>query len=360
MSRPIHRDYGSASSLDVKNVSVAVGQTATGDSFFAMLQDYHPDNNDQRAQAPPHLQDVLRGRADVEGGSRGLKDVTSPGTGQKTFDLMMQYGFKAQANYNAQGVVENDPPSSDQQSPKLRSKSQKLRNNKEKSKSVTVDSTSVASSSGGGGLLRKLRGKTESSDSAGKSLEKSPSGDVEASKLDERYRHKAFVHFDCQSMGVDLVEIANKRSEGNADVKLKNTTTGASAASGKDGAADDRDAGDGKCNDMLLSCPHFRNEIGGEEERTICLNRSSAQKRVQQLLGNVPAAQQLNHTAIQSPMCNGVAVLETASGPNGLTCSSVQTHQGLIMEFVDCGAAYYRNFFHTFGKSHWYQLVLCF
>ena len=47
------------------------------------------------------------------------------------------------------------------------------------------------------------------------------------------------------------------------------------------------DAGDGKTNDLVLSCPFFRNEIGGEEERRIALNRTTAQKRVQNLLGNI-------------------------------------------------------------------------
>ena len=50
--------------------------------------------------------------------------------------------------------------------------------------------------------------------------------------------------------------------------------------------ADDADPGDHNSNDLVLSCPYFRNELGGEEERFVSLNIVTAQQQVQQLLGN--------------------------------------------------------------------------
>lgn len=42
----------------------------------------------------------------------------------------------------------------------------------------------------------------------------------------------------------------------------------------KNGGSDDEiDEGDGRANELVQSCPFFRNELGGEEERMIALNR---------------------------------------------------------------------------------------
>ena len=305
----LHRDYGSASSLDIMSSTVAVQGVPTPASA-------------------PNLTD------------------TRP------------YSLETAKVVNGSVPVEDESPSGDgSQSPKLKSKSQKHKDRKQRTKSVAGEG---GSSSGGGGLLRKLRGKTDSSESSGKSLDTSPSGDTDPNRLDDRYRRKAWVHFDCQSIRVSLSEVARRRSSPthtSAVLKLKNTTTGASAASGArsggsdqdEAGAEEADSGDGKSNDLLQSCPFFRNEVGGEEERTICLNRATAQKRVQQLLGNAQASI-LSQGAICSPLCNGVAVLDPAQSPHGVTCPALVSHKGLMFEYVDHGASYYRNFFHGFGR----------
>ena len=109
---------------------------------------------------------------------------------------------------------------------------------------------------------------------------------------------KSFAHFDVQSMLFDLNEAAANRA---STAQRRNTTTGASAASamasltasrahslgGLDPAFTstedlnckenlEQDLGDDTSNDLLLSCPHFRNEIGGECERNVSFSRAAA------------------------------------------------------------------------------------
>uniref|UniRef100_A0A672L954 Signal induced proliferation associated 1 like 2 n=1 Tax=Sinocyclocheilus grahami TaxID=75366 RepID=A0A672L954_SINGR len=113
---------------------------------------------------------------------------------------------------------------------------------------------------------------------------------------------KCFAHYDVQSVLFNISEaVANRVSLS----QRKNTTTGASAASqyqvpggGQVGGNTtgpvsmfefplgsredlnpkenlDADEGDGKSNGLVLNCPHFRNEIGGEGERKISLSRAN-------------------------------------------------------------------------------------
>jgi len=246
------------------------------------------------------------------------------------------------------GVAADEDSTDGSHSPKLKHKSQKSKERKSKTKSREEDKHSV-------GLLRKLRGgaKSDSTDSTGsKSVDKS-SESVEQDKNDERIKRKAFVHYDCQSIGVSLADVIKMRI---CPFKRRNTTTGASAASisktgnpteEKEKPSEDSDAGDNKSNDLLLSCSYFRNELGGEEERTIYLNRATAQKRVQQLLGNKELDSQY---MMKRPDCNGVAVLDTSQSPHGIEQLAIVRHNGLVIEHVDHGASYYNRHFHNFGK----------
>ena len=113
---------------------------------------------------------------------------------------------------------------------------------------------------------------------------------------------------------------------------------------------EESDIGDGRSSDLVLACAYFRNELGGEEERSITLNRATAQKRVQQLLGNRHAdtAAMMRH-----PACNGIAVLDTSPPPGQvIPDTAILAHKGLVIEHVDHGAFYYRSFFHSFGEYH--------
>ncbi|TRY90507.1 hypothetical protein DNTS_002643 [Danionella cerebrum] len=89
-----------------------------------------------------------------------------------------------------------------------------------------------------------------------------------------------FAHYDVQSILFDLSEAAMNRdtigrkknitSGASAASQLRSTASSGSPYSGSGVGSEDveqslLDEGDGNDNDLLLSCPHFRNEMGGEE-----------------------------------------------------------------------------------------------
>ena len=209
--------------------------------------------------------------------------------------------------------------------------------------------------------------------------------DMEA-RLDERLKRKAFAHHDCQSMSVNLGYAARLRG---LLAQRRNTTTGASAASmassstsscantatvngtgpsksnnckiksqrsfppasnasptdGVPAAAEpETDAGDGKTNHLLLSCPFFRNELGGELEWCVGLSRSSS-----------PQLQTAHHPPphlLHRPVSTyGVSVLEFPSGKthwrHGICPYQKQPS---VLERGDQGAYYYGN--HFYGQEH--------
>ncbi|XP_069063980.1 signal-induced proliferation-associated protein 1 isoform X2 [Pleurodeles waltl] len=164
---------------------------------------------------------------------------------------------------------------------------------------------------------------------------------------------KQFAHFDVQSILFDLGEAASKR---NSIGRRKNITTGASAASqlhnvctssissSLSGSAEDlncheinlADEGDGRDNELVLSCPYFRNEVGGERERSLC---------------RLEAGQEWHrrsfepHLACRCPN-TAVSVLEE---PRESYTKKVNKASHFI-EHADLGACYYRKYF--FGKEH--------
>lgn len=92
--------------------------------------------------------------------------------------------------------------------------------------------------------------------------------DSTLSVVNDTSKRKQFAHYDCQSLMANL----NYAAEiGRALLsRRRNTTTGASAASllstrglppGDDAVPD---TGDGRSNELVESCPFFRNELGGE------------------------------------------------------------------------------------------------
>ena len=88
------------------------------------------------------------------------------------------------------------------------------------------------------------------------------------------------------------------------------------------------------------SCPFFRNEIGGEEERVVSLTRGQSPQNTQRRPLHRP------------PMAYGVSVLEFPPGETHWrhgTCP-YQRHPRAI-ESVDQGARYYRKHFYGQGKS---------
>ncbi|XP_040006647.1 signal-induced proliferation-associated protein 1 isoform X1 [Xiphias gladius] len=159
-----------------------------------------------------------------------------------------------------------------------------------------------------------------------------------------------FAHYDVQSILFDLTEAAHNRD---SIGRKKNITSGASAASqlrplsqatpsspaqgggGNGGNADDPeqslllDEGDGNDNELLLSCPHFRNETGGEEQ--VGLFRSQGRRGL--------------WSSLRTPN-DAVSVLEEPRESN----IQQQGKSNYFIEHADLGAHYYRKYFYM--KEH--------
>ncbi|CAH0561452.1 unnamed protein product [Brassicogethes aeneus] len=170
-----------------------------------------------------------------------------------------------------------------------------------------------------------------------------------ALELEEIARRRAFAHFDCQSLTTNLSYSVRQRR--NLLAKRRNTTTGASAASmlfrssTPDGDASDDDYGDGKTNELVESCPFFRNEIGGEEERVVSLSR---------LQNNGQNGRKPLH---RPPLAYGVAVLEFPPGEThwrNSTCPYQKFPRPI--ENVDQGAKYYRHYFYNKDHQNWFGM----
>ncbi|XP_044520855.1 signal-induced proliferation-associated 1-like protein 1 isoform X3 [Gracilinanus agilis] len=302
----LHREYGSTSSIDKQGTS--------GESFFDLLKGYKDDKSDQRGPTPTKLSEFL-----IAGGSKGsgfsLDVIDGPITQRENLRL-----FK-----------EREKPL------------------KRRSKSETGDSS----------IFRKLR-------NAKCDGELGKSSDLEDNRSEDSVRPwtcpKCFGHYDVQSILFDLNEaIINRHNV----IKRRNTTTGASAAavaslvsgplshsasfSSPMGSTEDlnskgslsMDQGDDKSNDLVMSCPYFRNEIGGEGERKISLSKSNS--------GSFSSESASFESTLSSHCTNaGVAVLEVPKENLVLHLDRVKRY---IVEHVDLGAYYYRKFFYQ--KEHW-------
>ncbi|KAM3601385.1 uncharacterized protein V6R79_011898 [Siganus canaliculatus] len=159
-----------------------------------------------------------------------------------------------------------------------------------------------------------------------------------------------FAHYDVQSILFDLTEAATNRD---SIGRKKNITSGASAASqlrplsqvtpsspaqgggGNGGNMEDPeqslllDEGDGNDNELLLSCPHFRNETGGEEQ--VGLGRSQGRRVL--------------WSSLRTPN-DAVSVLEEPRESH----VQQQGKSNYFIEHADLGAHYYRKYFYM--KEH--------
>ncbi|XP_072514591.1 signal-induced proliferation-associated protein 1 isoform X1 [Salminus brasiliensis] len=161
-------------------------------------------------------------------------------------------------------------------------------------------------------------------------------------------------HYDTQSILFDLFEAASNRDSVG---RKKNITSGASAASqlrplaqatpsspsqgggsgsGTGGGSSTEepeqallDEGDGNDNDMLLSCPHFRNEMGGEERAGLGRERDGGSR----------------WRSLQSPN-DAVSVLEEPRESH----IQQQGKSNYFIEHADLGARYYHKYFYM--KDH--------
>lgn len=307
LGQSLHREYGSTSSIDKQGTS--------GESFFDLLKGYKHDKSDQRSPAPARLSELLLGS-----GSRGS-------------------GLSLDVIDGAISGRDNHRPFKDRDKPLKR-----------RSKSETGDSS----------IFRKLRSvKTEGD--AGKA------SDLEDNRSEDSLRPwtcpKCFAHYDVQSALFDLNEaIINRHNV----VKRRNTTTGASAAAvaalvsgplshsasfnSPMGSTEDlnskenlnMDQGDDKSNELVMSCPYFRNEVGGEGDKKLSLSKSNS--------GSFSGCESASFESALSLHCAnaGLAVLEV---PKENLVLHIDRAKRYIVEHVDLGAYYYRKYFYQ--KEHW-------
>uniref|UniRef100_A0A0M3KCI8 Rap-GAP domain-containing protein n=1 Tax=Anisakis simplex TaxID=6269 RepID=A0A0M3KCI8_ANISI len=135
-------------------------------------------------------------------------------------------------------------------------------------------------------------------------------------------------YHDCQSL-------AAAWGLGPPTTSIEPRPTGASQAQ----SPCEDDSGDGKCNDLLVSCPAFRNELGGEPIRRLALTRRHSQVAGSDLVKSEYESWQREQTAAES------AILEDVSNVylGGRLCAARQPK--IVIEPQDIGSYYYRHCF---------------
>ncbi|XP_044276305.1 signal-induced proliferation-associated 1-like protein 2 isoform X4 [Varanus komodoensis] len=309
----LHREYGSTSSIDRQGLS--------GENFFAMLRGYRVENFEQKTHVPFGFTEFFHCDRTISPSLHAAAQISRGEfvriSGLDYMDSALLFG-------------------------RDRDKSFKWR----------LKSESVETS-----LFRKLRTVKSEHETLKFSCE------VEDSRLDKNVHpwncQKCFAHYDVQSILFNINEaMATRINVG----KRKNITTGASAASqspmvaGQIGSCEsplgskedlnskenlDADEGDGKSNDLVLSCPYFRNEIGGEGDRRIALSRANS--------ASFSSGDSCSFESSLSSHCTnaGVSVLEVPRENQPIHREKVKRY---IIEHIDLGAYYYRKFF--YGKEH--------
>ncbi|XP_028643423.1 signal-induced proliferation-associated 1-like protein 3 isoform X2 [Grammomys surdaster] len=317
---PLFREYGSTSSIDVQGVPEQ--------SFFDILNEFRSEQPEARGSR--NLSELLRvDPGALSGGSCGAKG--DPRNGQSTKDSLQ----------SLQPLKEKE---------KARKKPIRGLGSGD-----TVDSS----------IFRKLRSSKPEGE-VGRPLGETEEGRSPPEASRPWVCQKSFAHFDVQSMLFDLNEAAANRV---SVAQRRNTTTGASAASAASamvtltasrahslGTLDpaftstedlnckenlEQDLGDDNSNDLLLSCPHFRNEIGGERERNVSFSRASVGSP-----GGSSEAHMVEPTLSTHRTNASISVLEV---PKEQQRTQSRPRQYSI-EHVDLGARYYQDYF--VGKEH--------
>ncbi|NWX27321.1 SI1L3 protein, partial [Notiomystis cincta] len=180
--------------------------------------------------------------------------------------------------------------------------------------------------------------------------------DPEESRIPEAGKswicRKSFAHYDAQSI---LFELSGAEQLRGAGTRRRNTTTGASAASaGSDPAFSstedlnskenlEQDLGDNTSNELLLSCPHFRNEIGGGAgERDVSFSKAACPgfSGSPGFSGAGGVFMECWHAG--KPTNAGISVLEVPEEQR----RNPERLRNYSVEHVDLGARYYRDYFH--------------
>jgi len=359
------RDFGSANSLDTVD-----------SSFPSFVKSFRRDIdrldvNDGKAVPDRSNVGYLSGTAVAAiSSSRSMDDAYIGSAASSNFavngnDLATGTGDDELTSSTA-ALQSNDATD---RSPNLKAKSQKSKERKARSE-LSTSGAGGGTNSGGGSIFRKLRGVKSDPSATGLAGNKLSAESAEGNpRLEERQRRKAFAHYDCQSIGVNLPDLIKRRAGLNNNdcgvLRRTNTTTGASAAShhrpvvhsesdaggsGESSHADDESAklGDGKSNGLVESCFNFRNELGGEEERVIWIDRKSVN------FTDRGSTEDL----ISSPLCNAVAILDSSVSPDdGVVECPVYSYNNFVFEHIDHGTFYYRRYFNNLGKISFMYLL---
>lgn len=326
----LRREYGSHGSIDV--ISSSERPVTTGESFFAMLQDYRPavlgvSGTDQRSPGPA---EYLKGKVPADQHKTASQSNASGSASITHYSSSSSSNNNNHSNINITGSTgnmssytssENTDERVDMGSPKFK--------------------------------LHRLWGPTKTANRQSNHV----SANDECSfittlsaDIEERQRRRAFAHFDCQSLTANLGYAAKLR--GLLLARRRNTTTGASAASMSmstrastpDGPDSVDDFGDGQSNELLENCPFFRSEIGGEEEREVSLTRFQS---------NIGQKQAIHRPALAC----GVSVLECNIGETLWKQTTCPFQRGSRpIESVDNGARYYRQHFLSQDHQNWFGM----
>lgn len=316
---PLHREYGSTSSIDQHAVS---SSEVSRNSFFEMLKGYEGEKQDQRSPAPERLAELLT----VSTKEQDLLDLAVEDLKNETPSCRLR---------------ERDKP------PKRRSKSE----------------------TGGESIFRKLRSARTDVDSP------RVGSDMEDNRFEESKPplkpwvcQKGFSHYDVQSMLFNMNEVIQNRQ--NSAAKCKNTTSGASAASAFSGSATSTlssthslpysspsgsqeelntrdspilDTADDEGSGLVLKCPCFCTETGGDLRHKVGVavpgELGSGSSRV---FGR-------DETSLSHHCTNGgIGVVEGPRDTSSLLCDRDKQY---VIEHVDLGAYYYRKLFYLRGKA---------
>lgn len=306
---PLFREYGSTSSIDAQGISEQ--------NVYAMLNEFRS-------------------------GGKSVLQLLDPG----------------KAAESAQAEVQNDPGL-----PPFLGEELPLQH-KDKARKKGAGK---AETGGGDSIFRKLRSGRGDPEGGKAPFESEESRGQEGSRL--WLCQKSFSHYDVQSLLFDLHEVVARRAY---VAQRRNTATGASAASAPSAAISrpwglgglepaaaaptssssispedlndkenlEHDPGDKNSNDLLLSCPHFRNEIGGLQERNVSFSRASAHSPES---SDIPSVELCPAVACTNA---SVSVLEV---PKELQ-RNVGRLKHYSIEHVDLGARYYQDYFYGKGS----------
>ncbi|XP_037533441.1 signal-induced proliferation-associated 1-like protein 3 [Nematolebias whitei] len=314
------REYGSTSSIDIQSIPEQC--------IVDMLSQLHQERPDQRSSAPVQIGELLHPQ-----------------------DLSLRASLPSAPS---PGPTYGDDPGTGR---------------RDGTERVRKKSGGTESSLGTSSLLRKCRSSSRGELDGGKGETNEDRGGK--GFTDASYKPwvcpKSFVHFDAQSILFDLHEAAAQRG---FVTQRRNTATGASAASvslsSKSSAPNLNDPIYSSIEDLtlnldqgtptpslamdpldgpstnnssplLLSCPHFVNEIGGNSERNISFLSSSVERG-----GDRDGGRGWLRKSNASMSVLEIPIEEQVKRLEKLKLYSI--------EHVDLGACYYRDYFH--GKEH--------